>query len=102
MDNTEFVKEDRRKKKTENSNPVEYAKLISELRIETARAKQKFINETCVEITKLQQSVRYDLVYQKAKELGWKENPEFGIEDTRGHFATNRQQIHKICDDYIK
>lgn len=63
-----------KRRKHKNTSPVENRRLKNELRRETNRAKQKFINETYNEITKLQQTGRYHLMYQKAKEVEWKKN----------------------------
>lgn len=52
------------------STDLEERRLLNnELRKETDKAKEKSINETYDEITKVHQIGRYDLIYQKTKEL---------------------------------
>lgn len=55
------------RRKHKNINTVEYTRLNNKLRRKTDRVKEKFINETCVEITKLLQTVIYDLRYHTIK-----------------------------------
>jgi len=40
------------------------------MRRETVRAKEVYMEEICKEIMDLQKKGRYDLMYQKAKQLG--------------------------------
>lgn len=68
IDNTRYVTEAGRKKKT---NPVKYIRVNSELRRETDRAKEKFINEMCNKITKFQQIGRYDLILSEDERFSW-------------------------------
>lgn len=90
MDNTGHVRENGIKKKTEI--PIQGNKILNnELRRETNRAKEKFINKTCDEITKFQQTEKVVcekdnlLMYQKIIEFEWKENKDiqtFGTQES--------------------
>lgn len=74
MDNTENVRGDKRKEKKKKTLILKYRILNYELRNKTDREKEKFINETCDEMTKLLQTGRYDLMYQEEKKLEQKDN----------------------------
>jgi hypothetical protein len=39
----------------------------------TDKAKKEFLEKTCNEIMAFQRTGRYDLMYMKTEELGWKE-----------------------------
>ena len=52
------------------TNIKEYRRLNNQLRRETDRAKEVYMEEICKEIMDLQKKGRYDLMYQKAKQLG--------------------------------
>ena len=46
---------------------------------------------------------RYDLMYMKTKELGWKENQgiqNIGIEDSQGNKIVEQSQVLKIWENY--
>jgi hypothetical protein len=52
------------------------------------------MEEICEEIMDLQKKGRYDLMYQKAQQLGGKTNKTiktFGIENNQGNIVTNHQ-----------
>ena len=57
--------EERRIPKT--TNIKEYRRLINQLRRETDRAKEVYMQEICEKITDLQKKGRYDLMYQNAQ-----------------------------------
>ena len=48
----------------------EYRRLDNQLRRETDRAKEVYMEEICEEIMDLQKKGRYDLMHQKAQQLG--------------------------------
>ena len=48
--------------------------LRNELKRATDNAKKEYLENICNEIMKFQRTGRYDLIYMKTKELGWKEN----------------------------
>jgi hypothetical protein len=80
------------RRKWKNLSPEEgrenYRRLNNELRIATDKAKLEYLESTCDEITELQRTGRYDLMYRKAKELDRKENNGIrtvGIEDSQGN-----------------
>jgi hypothetical protein len=65
-----------------------YRRLNNEFRRATDKAKMEHYERKCDEITERQRTVRYDLMYRKAKELDRKENNGIrivGIEDSREH-----------------
>jgi hypothetical protein len=51
----------------------------------TEKAKKEYLENTCTEIKEIHRTGRYDLMYMKTKELGWKKiqgNQNIGIEDS--------------------
>jgi hypothetical protein len=47
---------------------------------------------------------RYDLMYMKTKELGWKETQgiqNIGIEDSQGDRIVDQRQVLKIWENYV-
>jgi len=53
---------------------------------------------------KFQRTGRYDLMYMKTKELGWKENQgiqNIGIEVSQGNRRVDQSQVLKIWENYI-
>ncbi|KDR08815.1 hypothetical protein L798_01515 [Zootermopsis nevadensis] len=70
-----------------------YQRLNNELRRETDKVREDYINEVCDEIMTLQRIGRYDLMYAKVKELGWKENNgirTLQIEDPSGKIVSDQ------------
>jgi hypothetical protein len=56
----------------------------------TDKAKKEYLENICNEITVFQRTGRYDLMYMKTKELGWRETQgirNIGIEDSQGNIA---------------
>jgi len=54
----------------------------------TDNAKKEYLENICNEIMELQRRWRYDLMYIKTKEIGWKETQgiqNIDIEDSQGH-----------------
>jgi len=59
---------------------------------------------TCNEIMEFQRTGRYDLMYMKTKELGWKETQgiqNIGIEDSQENRIVEGSQVLKIWENYI-
>jgi len=50
-----------------------YRRLRNQLKRTTLNAKKECLENMCNEIMEFQRTGRYDLVYMKTKELGWKE-----------------------------
>jgi len=49
--------------------------------------KKEYLENVCKEIMEFERTGRYDLMYTKTEELGWKENQgiqNIGIEDSQG------------------
>ncbi|PNF17035.1 hypothetical protein B7P43_G00839, partial [Cryptotermes secundus] len=96
------------RKKWKNVNNEEgrrkYRRLRNELKRATDRAKKEYLEKICNEIMEFQRTGRYDLMYMKTKELGWKENhgiQNVGIEDSQGNRIVDQRQVLKIWENYI-
>jgi hypothetical protein len=99
--------DERRKWKSVNNEEERknYRRLNNELRRATDRAKLEYLESICDEITELQRTGRYDLMYRKAKELDQKENNgirTFGIEDSRGNMIADQKEVLRIREIYIE
>ena len=80
------------RRKWKNVNTEEGRRNYRRLRKELIRAKEKAENEyleyICKVIMEFHRTGRYDLMYKKTKELGWKETEgiqNIGIEDSQGN-----------------
>jgi len=54
----------------------------------TEKAKKEYLGNACTEIMEFNRTGRYDLMYMKTKELGWKETQviqNIGVEDSQGN-----------------
>jgi hypothetical protein len=74
------------------------------LKTSTDNAKKEHFENICKEIMNYQKTGRYDLMYTKAKELGWKEThgiQNTGIEDSQGNRIEEQNQVLKIWENYI-
>jgi hypothetical protein len=63
-----------------------YRRLRNELKRATDKAKNEYLEKTCAEIMEFHRTGRYDLMYMKTKELGWKETQgiqNIDFEDSR-------------------
>ena len=52
----------------------------------------------------MQRTGRYDLMYMKTKDLGWKETQgiqNIGIEDSQGNRIVDQSQVLKIWENYV-
>jgi len=65
------------RKKWKNVNTEEgrrnYRRQRKELKRTTEKAKKEYVENTCKDIMEFHRTGRYDLMYMKTKELGWKE-----------------------------
>ena len=96
------------RRKWKNVNTEEgrknYRRLRNELKRTTDNAKKEYLENVCNEIMEFQRTGRYDLMYTKTKELGWKETREIqniGIEDSQGNRIVDQSQVLKIKENYI-
>jgi len=70
----------------------------------TDNTKKEYLEKICKEIMEFQRTGRYDLMYMKTKELGWKENQgiqNIDIEDSQGNTLVEQSQVVKIWKNYI-
>jgi len=69
----------------------------------TDKAKEEYLENICNEIVELHRTGRYDFMYIKTKELGWKETQgiqNIGIEDSQGNRIVYQTQVLKIWENY--
>ena len=88
------------------SNIKEYGRINNQLRRETDRAKKVrvYIKEICEQIMNLQKKGRYDLMYQKAKQIGGRTSKAirtFVIKNNQGSIVTDHRQALRIWEKYI-
>jgi len=93
--------DERRKWKNVNTEEgrKNYRTLRKELKRVTDNAKKEYLENICIEIMEFQRTGRYDFVYMKRKELGWKETQgiqNIGIEDSQGNRKVEKCQVLKI------
>ena len=65
-----------------------YRRLRNELNRATEKAKKEYLENAYTEVMEFHRTSRYDLMYMKTKELGWKETQgiqNIGIEDSQGN-----------------
>ena len=94
--------EERRIAKT--TNIKEHRRLNNQLRRETDRVKELYMEEMCEEITDLQKKGRYDLMYQKAQQLGGRTSKAirtFGIEDNQSLIIDGPLGYGKIYTRFV-
>ena len=79
-----------------------YRRLRNKLNKAADEAKKEYLETTiCDKITEFQRTGHYDLMYMKAKELGWKENhgiQHIHIEGSQGNIIVDKRQV----DEYRK
>jgi hypothetical protein len=71
-------------------------RLRNDLKRATDKAKTEYLENACTEIIEFHRKRRYDLIYMKTKELGWKETQEIqniGIEDSHGNRIVDQKQV---------
>jgi len=79
-----------------------YRRLRSELKTGTEEAKKEYPENACKEIMEFHRTGRYDLMYMKSKELGWKETEGIqytGVDDSQGNRIVNQRQVLKIREN---
>jgi uncharacterized membrane-anchored protein len=76
-----------------------YRRLTNELKRATENARKEYLDSKCDEIIEFQRTGRYNLMYMKTKELGWKENhgiQNIGIEDSQGNTIIDQRRVLQI------
>jgi hypothetical protein len=96
------------RKKWKNVNSEEgrrnYRRLRNKLRRATEKAKMEYLEDAFTGIMEYHRTGRYDLMYMKTKELGWKETQaiqNIGIEDSQGNIIVDQKQVLKIWENYV-
>ena len=104
----EMISKMDKRRKWKNVNTEEgrrnYRRLRNELKRATEKAKKEYPENTCTEIMEFHRTGRYDLMYTKTKELGWKDNhgiQNIGIKDSQGNRIVNQKQVLKIWENYV-
>ena len=70
----------------------------------TEKAKKGYRENTRREIMEFHRIGRYDLMYMKTKELGWKETQgiqNIGIKGSQGNRILDQRQVLKIWENYV-
>ena len=98
--------DERRKWKNVNTEEGRrnYRRLRNVLKRATEKAKKEYLENTCTKIMEFHRTARYDLMYMKTKELGWKETQgiqNIGIEDSQGYRIVDQRQVFKIWKNYV-
>ena len=98
--------DDRRRWKNVNTEEdrKNYRWLRNELKRATGNAKKEYLENICNKIMEFQRTGRYDLMYMKTKEPGWKETEgiqNIGIRDSQGNRIVEQSQVLKIWENYI-
>ena len=92
-------KMEKRRRIAKTTNIKEYRRINNQLRKETDRAKEVYLEEIC------KKKDRYDLMYQKAQQLGGRTSKAirtFGIEDIQGNIVTDHRQALRTWEKYIE
>jgi hypothetical protein len=108
MDYKEMISKVDERRKWKNVNTEEgrrnYRRLRNELKRATEKAKEEYLKKACTEIMEFHRTGRYDLMYMKTKELGWKEIhgiQNIGIEDPQGNRIVEQRHVLKIWENYF-
>ena len=67
----------------------------------TEKAKKEYLENVCTEIMEFHRTGRYDLMYMKTKELGWKDTQgiqNIDTEDSQGNRIVDQKQVLKIWE----
>ena len=81
-----------------------YRRMRSELKRAKEKARKEYLGNGCTEIMEFHRTGRYDLMYMKTKELGWKDTQgiqNIGIEDSQGNRIVDQKQVLKIWENYV-
>ena len=96
------------RRKWKNVNTEEGRKncrrLRNKLKRATDNAEKEYLENICNDIMEFQRIGRYDLIYMKTKELGWKETQgiqNIGFEDAQGNRIVEQSLVLKIWENYI-
>jgi len=96
------------RKKWKNVNTEEsrmnYRRLRNKSKIVTENAKKEYVGNICKKTMEYQETGRYNLIYMKTKELGWKETQRIqniDIEDFQRNRIVDQIQMLKIWENYI-
>jgi hypothetical protein len=101
-----MMMDERRKWKNVNTEEGRrnYRRLRNELKRATEKARKEYLENICNKIMEMQRTGRYDLMYMKTKELGWKETQGIqnnGIEDSQGNIIVDQRQVLKIWENFV-
>ena len=96
------------RRKWKNVNTEEGRKYYRGLRNELKKAKdnskKEYLEKICNEIIEFQTTGRFDLMYMKTKELGWKEIQRIqniGFVDSQRNRVVEQSQVLKIWENYV-
>ena len=81
-----------------------HRRLGNELKRATENAKKEYFENACTEIMEFHRTGRYNLMYMKTKELGWKETQRIqniGIKDSQGDRIVDQKKVLKIWENYV-
>ena len=98
--------DERRKWKNVNTEEGRrnYRRQRNELKRATEKTEKEYLENTFTEIMEFHRTGRYDLMYMKPKELGWKETKgiqNIGIEDSQGNRIVDQKEVLKIWENYL-
>ena len=68
-------------------------------RLNYPKAKKEYLENACTEIMEFHRTGRYDLMYMKTKELGWKDTQgiqNIGIEDSQGNRIVDQKHLEEL------
>jgi hypothetical protein len=93
--------DERRKRKNVNieEGRKNYKRLRNELKRATDNSKKEYLENICKAIMEFQRTGRYDLIYTKTKDLGWKENqgmPNIDVEDSREYNNISKSSVDNL------
>src|SRR6266576_1795586 len=94
------------KSRTDEEGKKRYRKLNNELRRETEKAREKWLEEECKEIEELEKKGRTDLMYKRVKQTTWDKKCKVGrkceIEDKNGEIITDEKEVANRWKEYIE
>jgi hypothetical protein len=98
--------DERRKWKNVNNKEgrKNYGRLRNKLKRAMDNAKKEYLESMCDEIIEFQRTGRYDLMYMKTKELGWKENQgiqNIGIKNSQGNIIIDQRRVLQIWESSV-
>ena len=94
------------RRKWKNKNTVEgnrmYRKLNNELRRETDKAREKWLDEQCIEMEELERIGRYDLLYQKGKQIREEKRNSQRVQEIEGRNGQKLTRPEDIRNRFIE